>query len=99
MDEQWGAQLVEDGDCLGGALVRIGRDADVEGLSGGDGGVKSTEGFLEGCLGVEVVVVEDVDVVDVKPPQALVEAGEEILPRAEVAIGALATCPNRPWWR
>src|SRR6202035_2893013 len=50
MDEQRGAQLVEDGDCFGGALVRIGRDADVEGLPGGDRGMEGTDRFLQGRL-------------------------------------------------
>src|SRR5271168_3651640 len=93
MDEQWGAQIAEDGDCLGGALVRIRRDPDVEGFAGGDRGVESADGFLEGRLGVEVVMVEDVDVVDTKTPQALIEAGEKILPRSEVAIGARPHVP------
>ena len=94
MDEQWGAELAEDGDGLGGPLVGVRGDADVEGLAGGDGGVERAEGFLEGGLGVEVVVVEDVDVVKPEPPQALIEAGEEVLPRAEVAIWSRPHVPT-----
>ena len=93
VDEQRGAELAEDGDGLGGALVGVGGDADVEGLAGRDGGVEGAEGFLEGRVGVEVVVVEDVDVVEPEAPQALVEAGEQIFPGAEVAIGARPHVP------
>ena len=43
--------------------------------------------------GIEMMVVEDVDVVEAEPPQALIEAGEEILARPEIAIG---TGPHVP---
>ena len=56
--------------------------------------MERTEGFFQGCLGIEVVVVEDVDVVDTKPPQTLIEAGQEILPRSEVAVGARPHVPT-----
>ena len=94
VDEQRGAEPAEDGDGLGGALVGVRGDADVEGLAGGDGGVEGAEGLLEGGLGVEVVVVEDVDVVEPEAPQALIEAGEEVLPGAEVAVGARPHVPT-----
>src|SRR5271156_3231969 len=55
MDEQRSAQFAQDGDCLGGALVRVGGDAHVERLPGSDCRMKSSEGFLKGCLGIKVV--------------------------------------------
>jgi len=42
--------------------------------------------FPRGGVGVEPMVIEDVDVVDAKALQALVEAGQKVLARAEVAI-------------
>ena len=86
-------RAAEDGDGLGGALVGVGGDADIEGLAVADGGVEGAEGFLERGVGIEVVVVEDVDVVEAEAPQALVEAGEEVLARAEVAVRARPHVP------
>ena len=56
--------------------------------------MESTEGLFQGCLGIEVMVVEDVDVVDTKPSQTLIEAGQEVLPRSEVAVGARPHVPT-----
>jgi hypothetical protein len=51
VDEEWGAERAEDGDRLGGALVGVGGDADVEGFTGGDRCVKGAQRFLEGVWG------------------------------------------------
>ena len=80
MDEERGAELAEDGDGLVGALVGVRRDADIEGLARGDGSVEGAEGLLERGVGIEVMVVEEIDVIDAEAPQALVEAGEEVFP-------------------
>ena len=40
-------------------------------------------------------MVEDVDIVDAKSPQALIKAGEKVLSRPEVAIGARPHVPTR----
>jgi hypothetical protein len=40
------------------------------------------------------MMVEDVDVVDVKAPQTLIEAGEEVFPRPEVTIGTRPHVPT-----
>ena len=94
MDEQWGPQLAEDGNGIGGAPVRVGRDTDVEGLSRGDRSVKGAKRLLERGFGVEVVVVEDVDVVESEPPEALVEACDQVLSRSEIAVGARPHVPT-----
>jgi hypothetical protein len=94
MDEQGVPEHAEDGDCLGGALIGVGGDAHVERLAGGDRRVEGPEGLLEGCLGIKVMMVEDVDVVEAEAPQALVEAGEEVFARAEVAVGARPHVPT-----
>src|SRR5271163_3075952 len=70
VDKQWCPEPAEDGDGLAGALVGVRRYPDVEGFATRDGGVKGTEGLLEGGLGVEMVMVEDVDVVESEAPQA-----------------------------
>ena len=56
--------------------------------------MERAEGFLEGGLGVVVVVVEDVDVVEPKASQTLIEARHEVLPRAEVAIWSRPHVPT-----
>ena len=49
--------------------------------------------LLEGRVGIEVVVVEDVDVVEAHAGEALVQAGQEVLAGTEVAVG---TGPHVP---
>ena len=44
--------------------------------------------LLERCLGIETVRVEDVDVVEPHPAEALVEARQEVLARSPLAVGA-----------
>ncbi len=83
----------EDCDRLRGSLVGVRRDADIQRLSLLHRRVQRAERFLERRAGVETVVVEDVDVVDAEALEALVEAGEQVLARAEVAIG---TGPHVP---
>jgi hypothetical protein len=73
VDEQWGAELAEDSDRLGGAPVRVRGDPYIEGFSGYDGRVQGTERLLERGLGVVMMVVEDVDVIEAEAAQALVE--------------------------
>jgi hypothetical protein len=79
VDKKWRAEPAEDGDGLGGALIGVGGDADIEGFARGDGGVESPEGLRKGRLGVEMMVIEDVDVVEAEALQALVEAGRRYL--------------------
>jgi hypothetical protein len=44
--------------------------------------VERSDRFLERSGGVEVVMVKDVDVLKPQASQALIEAGDEVLPRA-----------------
>ena len=88
VDQQRGAQVAQDAHGLLGALGRVGRDAGVERLALPHRGVQRTQGLLERRVRVEAVRVEDVHVVEAHPRQALVEAGEEVLARAPVAVGA-----------
>ena len=57
--------------------------------------MEGTERLLQGRFWVKVMVIEDVDVLDTKPPQALVEAGEKILSGSEVAVGPGPPVPAR----
>ena len=99
VDEQWGAEPAEDGDGLGGALVGVGGDADIEGFAGGDGGVEGAEGLLEGGLGVVVVVVEDVDVVERRGGAGSGRGWRGGICESRGRRRGPATCPSRPWWR
>ena len=71
-----------------GALGRVGGDAGVERLALAHRGVERAHRLLERRLGVEAVGVEDVDVVEAHPREALVEAGQQVLARAPLAVRA-----------
>ena len=64
------------------------RDARVERLALAHGGGQGPHGLLQRGAGVEAMRIEDVDVVEPHPAQALVEAGEQVLARAPLAVGA-----------
>ena len=74
MDEERRAEVAQDPSSLARLLRRVRRDADVERLPLMHGGGERAHRLLERRLGVEPVRVEDVDVVDAHPLQALVEA-------------------------
>ena len=57
-------------------------------LPGSHGRVERAHRLLERRLGIEAVRVEDVDVVELHAREALVEAREEVLARAAVAVRA-----------
>ena len=86
MDEQWRSEIAEDRSRLVRLLRRVRRDPGVQSLAGSNGGVERAHRLLERSLRVEAVRVEDVDVVELHPREALVEAREEVLARAVVAI-------------
>ncbi len=67
---------------------RVRRDAGVERLALAHGGVEGAHRLLERRVRVEAVRVEDVDVVEPHPLQALIEAREQVLARAELAVRA-----------
>ena len=78
----------EDRGGLARLLGRVGRDADVQRLALADGAVERAHRLLERRRRVEPVRVEDVDVVEPEPREALVEAREQVLARAPVAVRA-----------
>ena len=88
VDEQRRAQLAQDPLGLLGARGRVGRHPDVERLARAHGGVQRAHRLLQRRLGVGAVRVEDVDVVQPHALEALVEAGEQVLARAPVAVGS-----------
>ena len=88
VDQQRRAEALEDLDGLGRARAGVGGDAGVQRLALLDGGGDGAERLLERGVGVEPVRVEDVDVVEPHPLQALVEAGEQVLARAPLAVRA-----------
>ena len=95
MDEQRRPQRAQDRDRLPRAHVRVRRDADVERLALAHRRVECAHRLFEGCVGVEAVVVEDVDVVEPEAAEALVEAGQQVLAGAEVAVRARPHVPAR----
>ena len=93
MDQQRRPQITQDRQRLPGSFGRVRRDADVARPARSEGRVEGAHGLLERRSGVEPVRVEDVDVLQAQPGQALVQAGEEVLARSEVAVG---TGPHLP---
>ena len=59
----------------------------VEGLPRADRVIEGTHRLLERCRGVEAMGVEDVDVLEAHPAQALVEGGDEVLAGSPFSIG------------
>ena len=63
-------------------------DTHVEGLALERTAVSErTHGLFERSVRVVAVVVEDVDVVEPEPAEALVEAGQQVLAGPEIAVG------------
>ena len=86
VDQQRGAELAQDPDRLARALARVGGDPGVQRLALAHRGVERAERLLQRRVRVEPVRVEDVDVVEPHPRQALVERGEQVLARAPLAV-------------
>ena len=57
--------------------------------------MEGAERFLQGRLGVVMMVVENVDVVEPKPPQTLVEAGQKVFAGAQIPVGSRPHVPPR----
>src|SRR3954453_23416985 len=88
VDEQRRPEVAHDLRRLARAPARVRGDAGVQRLALLDRRVQRAHRLLERRLGVEAVRVEDVDVVEPHPPEALVEAREQVLARAPVAVRA-----------
>ena len=88
MDQQRRAETAQDRGSLARSLGRIRGDAHVERLALPDGGVEGAHRLFERSLRIEPVGIEDVDVVETHPAEALVEAGQEVLARSADAIGS-----------
>ena len=88
VDEAGCAEAAEDGDGGGGLLGVVIGDAGIEGFAGTHGLMERAHGFLDGGIGIGAVGIKDVDVFEAHAAEALVEAGEQILARAPVAVGA-----------
>ena len=88
MDEQRRAKTAQDRGGLARPLRRVRRDAHVERLALPDGGIERAHRLFEGSVRIEPVGIEDVDVVETHPAEALIEAGQEVLARSPDAIGS-----------
>ena len=86
VDEQRHAHLAEDARGLQRAPGRVGRDARVQRLALLDCGRQRAHGLLQRSLRVRPMVVVDVDVVEAEAIEALVEARQQVLARAQVAV-------------
>src|SRR5256886_17705365 len=78
----------EQGYRVQGPSGRIRRDTRVQRLARTDRGVQRAHRLLERRVRVVPVGVEDVDVLQAHPAQRLVQAGQQVLARAVVAVGA-----------
>ena len=86
MDQQRGAQVGQDPRRLGRPLGRIRRDAGIQRPPRLHRRVQRTHRLLERRGGIGPVRVEDVDIVDVHPPQRLIERGEHVLARSPLTV-------------
>jgi hypothetical protein len=87
VDEAGRSEPPQDGRGLRGPVRRVVRYARVEGLALPHRLVERHHRLFERRLGVEAVGVEDVHVLEAHPLQALVEAREQVLPGAPLAVG------------
>src|SRR3954452_22223372 len=88
VDEQRRSHLAQDPYGVLGARAGVRRDARVERLALAHGRVDRSKRLLERRVGIEAVRVEDVDVVEPHPLQALVEAREQVFARAPFTVEA-----------
>ena len=88
VDEQRRAQRAQNAHGLARLLRAVVGNADVERLAAAHDLVKRAHRLLHRRVRVGPVVVEDVHVVKVHAAQALIEAGDEVLAAAPVAVGA-----------
>ena len=71
-----------------GGIERIARNADIERLARTDGIDERPERLLERRLRIETVGIEEVHIVELHPPETLVEARRQVLPRSPVSVGS-----------
>ncbi|CAK7283187.1 hypothetical protein SGPA1_21162 [Streptomyces misionensis JCM 4497] len=88
VDQERGAESGEDAGGLPGLLGGVVGDADVERLALLHRRVQGAHRLLQRSLRVGAVGVEDVDVLQAHPPQALVQGGQQVLARAELPVRA-----------
>ncbi len=69
-----------------GALRRVLRDPDIEGAAAAHGKIERPHRLFERSLRVRAVVVENVHVIQPHALEALVEAGDQVLARAPIAV-------------
>jgi hypothetical protein len=65
---------------------RVIGQADVERATAAHRMVERRHGLLERCVGVGPVVIEQIDMVELQPAQALVQAGQQVFAAAAIAM-------------
>ena len=81
------------------ALCRVRRQADVDTPCPAAPRCRALPAFFQKVSGSEALRVEDIHVRQPHAPQALVEAGEDVLTRRPHSPYGQATCRSRPWSR
>ena len=88
VDEAGCAEAAEHSGSGGGLLGVVIGDAGIERFAGTHGLMERAHGFLDGGIGIGAVGIKDVDVFEAQAAEALIEAGEQILAGAPIAVGA-----------
>ena len=88
VNETGRAQLAQNGGGLPRLLRAVGRDTGVDRLAAAHDVVQRAQRLLHRCVGVRAVAVEDVHIVQPHALEALVEAGDQVLARSPLAVGA-----------
>ncbi len=88
VDQQWRAHLAQQRRRLLGARGGVGGNPRVQRPARADRGGQRAHGLLERGVRVGAVAVEDVHIVQAHPGERLVQAGQQVLARAPLAVGA-----------
>src|SRR3977135_2261466 len=88
MDEQWRAEVAHDPRRFLGPPRPVGGDPGIARLAAANGAVERAHGLRERGVGGKSMRVEDVDVLEAHAREALIEARQEVLARAPLAVRA-----------
>src|SRR5438477_6027280 len=88
------SQTAHDLDRFRSLLGAVCGDASIKRLAGAHGSVESTEALFHRRVGIGTVMIKDVDVLQAHALEALIEAGQDVLSRAQVSVGAGPHVPS-----
>ena len=88
MNQHRRAQFAQGTDSDLRLLRRVARNADVERLAAAHNLIQRAHRLFNRRFRIGTVVVEDIHIIQIHPPEALIEAGHQVFPAAPVAVRA-----------